>query len=59
PGLLPGTFVATIELRAERANSGDGRQYTIDVAAFDSADNVATASCVVVVPHDRRGMTGP
>jgi hypothetical protein len=59
PGLLPGTFVATIQLRAERANSGDGRQYTIDVAAFDSADNVAIASCVVVVPHDRRGTNGP
>ncbi len=59
PGLLPGTFVATVQLRAERANSGDGRQYTIDVAAFDSAENVTTASCVVVVPHDRRGTNGP
>ncbi len=49
-----GAWVGTIQLRSERAGSADGRAYTIDVAATDSALNVAQTSCVVVVPHDRR-----
>ncbi|MCI0587085.1 MAG: putative Ig domain-containing protein, partial [Planctomycetes bacterium] len=54
-GILPGTYVATILLRAERQGTSDGRKYTIDVAALDSASNIATTSCCVIVPHDRRG----
>ncbi len=49
-----GAWVGTVKLRAERAGSGDGRAYTFDVAAVDSAGNLAVTSCVVVVPHDRR-----
>lgn len=50
-----GAWVGTIQLRAERDGAGDGRAYTIDVSAWDSANNIATTSCVVVVPHDKRG----
>ncbi len=46
-----GAWIGTIQLRAERAGSGDGRAYTIDAMAFDSQNHVAIASCVVVVPH--------
>ncbi|MCH8260317.1 MAG: hypothetical protein IIC46_08930, partial [Planctomycetes bacterium] len=50
-----GAWVAAIQLRAERDGDGDGRAYTIDVMALDSLGNLATTSCVIVVPHDRRG----
>lgn len=52
----PGTglWTGTILLRAERAGSGVGRKYTIDVEAFDSHGNAAISSCCVVVPHDQR-----
>ncbi len=49
-----GAWVATIQLRAERDGTGDGRAYVIDVIAFDTDGNMVTTSCVVVVPHDRR-----
>lgn len=49
-----GAWVATVELRAERQGGGDGRSYIIDVVARDTAGLQGTASCVVVVPHDRR-----
>lgn len=51
---LTGRWTGTVRLRAERAGSGDGRKYTIDVEAFDSHGNAAVTSCCVVVPHDRR-----
>ena len=54
-----GGYVATIQLRAERDGNGDGRAYTIDVSAIDSQGNSATASCVIVVPHDNKGGSGP
>lgn len=54
PGLITGTWTATIMLRAERDKDADGRKYTIDVAATDSQGNVATTSAVVVVPHDKK-----
>lgn len=50
-----GLWIGLIRLRAERAMSGNGRKYTIDVEAFDSHGNASIASCCVVVPHDRRG----
>jgi hypothetical protein len=49
-----GLWTGTILLRAERAGSGVGRKYTIDVEAIDSQGNAATSSCCVVVPHDQR-----
>lgn len=52
---LTGTWTGTILLRAERAGSGNGRKYTIDVQAIDSSGNSSVTSCCVIVPHDRRG----
>jgi len=45
----------TVLLRAERAGTGPGRKYTLDVSATDSHGNAAVTSCCVVVPHDQRG----
>ena len=50
-----GAWIGTIQLRAERDGDGNGRAYTIDVSAWDTYNNIATTSCVVVVPHDKRG----
>lgn len=47
-------WVATVQLRAEREGTSDGRKYTIDVVAQDTHGNLGTSSCCVVVPHDRR-----
>jgi hypothetical protein len=46
----------TVFLRAERLGSGNGRKYTIDVTAADPSGNAVETSCVVVVPHDKRGL---
>ncbi len=54
-----GAWVGTLMLRAERDGNGDGRAYTIDALAFDSQNNVAQTSCVVVVPHDKKGGNHP
>ncbi len=42
----------SVELRAERSGTGNGRVYTIHVAASDASGNVGTASFSVIVPHD-------
>ena len=42
-------------LRAERAEWGDGRAYTVCYEARDASGNVAQQCTVVDVPHDRRG----
>ena len=47
------SYMTTIELRSEREGSGNGRKYTMDVAAMDSHGNIGRASCCVVVPHDQ------
>ena len=46
----------TVKLRAERDGGGDGRVYTITISATDYAGNIGTASCQVIVPHDRKGL---
>ncbi|HUE73799.1 MAG TPA: hypothetical protein VMP01_23165 [Pirellulaceae bacterium] len=46
-------FEGSVFLRAERAGAGSGRTYTIRATVLDSHNNLATSSCVVVVPHDQ------
>jgi hypothetical protein len=53
-----GTWVGTIQLRAERDGNGEGRRYEITAWALDSYLNPGMSTCVVVVPHDRRGGEG-
>jgi hypothetical protein len=43
----------TVNLRAERAGSGNGRVYTITVQCQDMAGNRSTKSVTVTVPHDQ------
>lgn len=45
----------SVNLRAERVGDGNGRVYTIHVAAADSRGNVGTATFQVTVPHDSNG----
>lgn len=42
-------------LRAERQGTGQGRQYTISVAARDASGNETTRAVVVSVGHDQHG----
>jgi hypothetical protein len=42
----------TVDLRAERAGSGNGRVYTITVRCVDESGNAATAPVEVRVPHN-------
>ncbi|HYG75080.1 MAG TPA: PKD domain-containing protein [Planctomycetota bacterium] len=43
----------TVNLRAERAGPGSGREYTITVEATDASGNVTTSTVIVKVPHDQ------
>jgi hypothetical protein len=43
----------TLQLRAERKGSGDGRVYLILVTATDAAGNTGYACCTVTVPHSQ------
>lgn len=43
-----------VDLRAERAEDGAGRIYTITVEAKDASGNVSYETVTVTVPHDRR-----
>ena len=49
-------YVGTVSLRAERDGSQAGRKYSVTSNVIDLSGNAAMASCVVVVPHDRRKM---
>ncbi len=44
----------TVDLRAECAERGDGRLYTLAIACEDAAGNAATADVAVTVPQSRR-----
>jgi hypothetical protein len=43
----------SLRLRSERAGGDNGRIYLIVVTATDSAGNVSTHTCTIVVPHDQ------
>jgi hypothetical protein len=45
----------TIDLRAERSGTGDGRIYTITYRATDACGNTTEATATVTVPFDQRG----
>lgn len=48
------TGAHTVELRAERSGTGDGRVYTITIQAIDVSGNLSsTATVTVTVPHDQ------
>jgi hypothetical protein len=50
-----GHYSFTVPLQASRRDTDrDGRRYTVTVRAADDVGNVATASAIVTVPHDRR-----
>jgi probable HAF family extracellular repeat protein len=50
---VEGVFVGTVKLRAECAEDGDGRVYTVDAFVSDQAGNIGTSTCEVVVKHDQ------
>lgn len=49
-----GCYLGSVALRAEREGTQAGRTYSIVTNVTDISLNSATASCVVVVPHDKR-----
>jgi ABC-type amino acid transport substrate-binding protein len=46
----------TVQLRAERDGSGDGRVYTIFANVTDDDGNTTQVACKVQVPHDQSGV---
>lgn len=48
------TGLLSVELRAERADTGTGRIYTLTVKCTDAAGNSTTRKAMVTVPHDQR-----
>jgi hypothetical protein len=46
---------ASVQLRALRDGSGDGRVYTIFATAADDDGNATQVTCQVQVPHDQSG----
>jgi len=43
----------TVNLRAERAGTGNGRVYTVTVGCTDASGNSSAKTTVVTVPHDQ------
>ena len=48
-----------LRLRAERADAGTGRLYSVTYAARDAVGNVSSAVAALTVPHDDLGVTEP
>jgi hypothetical protein len=48
------TGVISLNLRAERLGTGDGRVYTITVVATDGSGNHSSVAVQIRVPHDKR-----
>jgi hypothetical protein len=49
------TSSLTLDLRAERSGTGNGRVYMITVQATDTSGNRSTKTVSVTVPHDQSG----
>jgi uncharacterized delta-60 repeat protein len=47
-------FYGLVSLRAERDGAEEGRVYSIVCDVVDDQGNVTSASCVVIVPHNKR-----
>jgi hypothetical protein len=45
--------IITLQLRAERSGTGDGREYTINIVATDSSGNSSSVDKIIIVPHDK------
>ena len=48
------TGTITLQVRAERSGTGDGREYIISITAVDSSGNSSTANLVIIVPHNKK-----
>ena len=46
----------SVQLRAERMGSGNGRVYVITLKVTDSEGNISTATVTVTVPHSQNGV---
>jgi hypothetical protein len=55
-GAAIGTADYDFQVRAERAEQGDGRTYTVCYEARDASGNQTRRCEVVTVPHDRHGV---
>jgi flagellar hook capping protein FlgD len=53
------TGPSTVMLRADRADSGDGRVYTVSFSVSDGNGGSCTGTFEVGVPHDLRPASGP
>jgi hypothetical protein len=54
-----GTADFLLQLRAERAGTGNGRTYTATYTATDSSGNQTSGAGTAFVPHDQGGKTDP
>lgn len=55
PDAAPGASSETVELRAERSGTGDGRVYHVFFTATDPQGGQCSGSVTVCVPRNRRG----
>jgi serine protease len=52
--MIIGETCGSVQLRAERSGSGNGRVYTLHLALMDASGNVGTTTYQVHVPRDQR-----